>query len=82
MEEEQKNLRYQETMKVDVENISKYKINWRPIYEVIDTSFLQKQENPPKVIERCKKYPNEPQFLPSEVKVVLKQMAMEQGLYA
>ena len=37
MEEEQKTLGYQEIMIVVVGNIAKNKINWRPIYEVIDT---------------------------------------------
>ena len=46
MEEEQKTLEYQETMKVDVENIAKNKtINWRPKYEVIDTSFFVETKN-------------------------------------
>ena len=44
--------------------------------------FLRKQKNPPEFLDRCKKYPNKYQFLPSEVKVALEKMAMEQGLYA
>ena len=32
-------------MKSEVENIAKNKKNWRPIYEVIGTSFLHKQKN-------------------------------------
>ena len=43
MEKEQKTLEYQETMKVEVENISKNKkAIWRPIYEVIHAPFLKK----------------------------------------
>ena len=42
--------------------------------------FLQKHFFTPECLEQYKKYPNEPQFLPSEVKVALK-MATEQGLY-
>ena len=43
--------------------------------------FLQKQKFPSECLDQCKKYPNEPQFLPSEVKVSLKKLATEQGLY-
>ena len=44
MEEEQKNLEYQETMKVYIENISKNKKTTRePIYEGIHDPFLKKQ---------------------------------------
>ena len=32
-------------------------------------------------LDLCKNNPNQPQFLPSKVKVFLKIMAMEQGLY-
>ena len=69
MEEEQNTLEYQETMKVDAENIAKNN-NWRSIYEVINTSFLKKTF-PPAFLDKCLKYPNEPQFLPYEVRVVL-----------
>ena len=37
MEEYQKTLEHQETIKIDIQNISRSKQNWRPIYEVIDT---------------------------------------------
>ena len=40
MEEEQKTLEYQETMKVYVENIAKNQNNWKPIYEVIHDLFF------------------------------------------
>ena len=44
MEEEQNILEYQKTMKVHVKNIAKTKKNiWRPIYEVIDSSFFEKE---------------------------------------
>ena len=47
--------------------------NWRPIYEVIDNSFFAKIfVFPQEVLDQCKKYPNKPQFLPSEVTVALK----------
>ena len=40
MKEEQKNVEFQETLKVDVNNIAKKKKKiWRPIYEVIDAIF-------------------------------------------
>ena len=41
MEEEQKTVEYQETMKVDVENISPQKKTHGDQYEVIDTSFFE-----------------------------------------
>ena len=44
--------------------------------------FLQKQKNPPEYLDKCKNNTSKPQFLPSEVRVALEQMAMEQGLYA
>ena len=41
MEEYQQTEKYQNTLKVDVKNIAKNKTTtWRPIYEVIDTSFF------------------------------------------
>ena len=44
MEEEQKTLEYQETMKVYIENISKNKkTTWEPINEGIHDPFLKKQ---------------------------------------
>ena len=42
MEEEQKTLEYQETMKVYIENITKKTI-WRPIYDVIHAPFFRKK---------------------------------------
>ena len=43
MEEEHNTVEYQETLKVDVKNISKIKTKkWIPIYEVIDSPFLKK----------------------------------------
>ena len=42
--EAQKTVEYQETLKIDVENIDKnIKTIWIPIYEVIDDLFLKKQ---------------------------------------
>ena len=39
--EEQKNVEYQETLKIDVKNIDKnIKLIWRPVYEVIDATFF------------------------------------------
>ena len=32
-------------MKIDVETIARNKINWGPIYEVIDTSFSEATKN-------------------------------------
>ena len=81
MEEEHKIVEYQETMKVDVKNIPKNKNIWRPIYEVIDASSFEETDIFAQAfLDLCKNSPNQPQFLLSEVKVVLKKKAMEQGL--
>ena len=44
--------------------------------------FLKKRIFPEAFLDLCKNSPNQPQFLPYEVKVVLKIMAIEQRLYA
>ena len=45
MEEEKKIVEYQETLKVDVKNISKNKKSiWRPTYEVIDVTFFEETD--------------------------------------
>ena len=57
--------------------------NWRTIYEVIDTDYIQNSNIfPTAFIARCKLYPNEPQFMTQDVKNNIKRMAMEQSLYA
>ena len=62
MEEEQKKIEYQETMKVDVENIAK--TNWRPIYEVTDTSFFAETKLfPPEFLDQCKTFPKKTSVL-------------------
>ena len=74
-------VKYQEIMKIDVENISKkymeiniwsywWFIFWRNGY------FLQCFQ------DSCKNSPSQPQLPPSEVKKVLKKMALGKGLYA
>ena len=57
------------------------KKNWRPIYEVIDNCFCSKKTFPTEFLEKCKNNQSKPQNIPSEVKVALKKMDMEQGLY-
>ena len=53
--EEQKTVGYQETMEVDVDNISKKKNIWRPIYEGIDASFLEETDIfPQHCLDLCK----------------------------
>ena len=71
-------------MNVDVENIaSKKQKNWRTIYEVIDNSYFSATELfPTKVLDQCRNNPNEPQNIRNEIKVSLKKMDMQQGLYA
>ena len=58
MEEDQKTLEYQEYMKVDVKNITKNPKNiWEPIYEVIDTSFVEEKNIfLPAFLGLCKKF--------------------------
>ena len=54
----------------------------RPIYKVIDNLFLaETKKYPTKLLDQCKNNPNKPQNLPSEVKVALKTIAMEQWLF-
>ena len=78
----QKAMEYQETLTVDVKNIDKNKKTiFIPIYEVIDAPFLNKMEKFPQEFQTYVKKSNQPQFLPSDVKIFLRRMAMEQGLY-
>ena len=74
MEDEQKTMEHQEIMKVDVKNITKNKkYIWRPIYEFIADSFFEERDIFPQAsLELFKNNPNQPQFLLSEAKVVLK----------
>ena len=72
MGEDQKTLEYQETMKLDVENISRNKkLNEYQYIRLFMLHFLQ-LFFPPEFSEKCKNNPNEPQILPSEVKVALR----------
>ena len=77
-------------MRQDIENIDTYetrtKVNttkWRPIYEVIDKAYI-KESNifPDDFIKECKMNSNEPRFISGDIKNSIKQMAMEQSLYA
>ena len=44
MEEEQENVEYQKTLKVDIKNTTKNrKTVWKPVYEVIHASILKKR---------------------------------------
>ena len=59
-------------MKVYIENISKKKAKIGDQYiKLLILNFLQKTI-PPDFLDLCFKNPNKPQFLPSEVKVALK----------
>ena len=44
--------------------------------------FKETKIVPEEFLDFCKNNPNQAQFLPSEVKILLKKMAMELGLYA
>ena len=78
MEEEHKSLEYQEIMKVDVENIdrSKYIYGYQYMKLLILHFFISKKI-PPEFLDKCKKNPNGPQFLPSKSKIAFNEMAME-----
>ena len=69
-------------MKIDVENIDKdIKKIWIPIYEVIDAPFLKKRTFYNSIFRPMLKNPNQHNFLPSDVKTVMKIIATEQRLY-
>ena len=64
---------YQETMKVDVESIAKkntYGNQYMKLLMLI--CFGETKQNKPYLLDKCKNSPNEPQFLPSRVKVSFK----------
>ena len=67
IEEEENTLEYQETMKLDIENISSKKQSfWRPIYEVIENSYFEETKLfPTKIFNQCRNNPNEPQNIPN-----------------
>ena len=56
MKEEKNNLEYQETMKVDIQNIaSKKQPFWRPIYEVIENSYFEETKLFPTIfLNQCR----------------------------
>ena len=60
-------------MKVDVENISNEKTYGDQYMKFFIFLFFEETNIfPPEFLDQCENNPNEPQFLPSEVKVVLK----------
>ena len=77
-------------MSQDIENIDTYenrtKFNitqWRSIYEVIVEAYIKESNiSPDDFIRECKNNSNEPQFISSDVKNIIKRMEMEQSLYA
>ena len=57
--------------------------NWRKIYEVIDTDYIQNSNIFPNAfIKKCKLNTNEPMTISNDVKNNIKRMAMEKSLYA
>ena len=53
---------------------------WRSIYEVIDDSYFGVVKLfPTTFLNQCKNNPNEPQNIPNEVKVALKQFICKMG---
>ena len=87
---EQKTKIYKEKMSQDIKNIDTYenrtKVNttkWRPIYEVIDEAYIEESNIfPGGFIRECKYSSNKGQFIPREVKNIIKRMVMEQSLYS
>ena len=81
--EENNNLEYQEKMNVDIEKVaSKKQLFGRPIYEVIQNSYIEETRIFPTIIlDQFKNNPNESQNIPNEIKAYWN-MAMEQELYA
>ena len=81
---------YTETTSQDIETIDTYenitKVNitqWRPIYEVIDESYIKESNiSPDYFIREYKSNSNEPRFISGDVKNNIKLLAMEQGIYA
>ena len=77
-------------MRKDINNIDTYetrkKVNttkWRPIYEVIDESYIKDSEIfSDDFIKECNDNSNEAHNISREVKNNIKRIAMEQGLYA
>ena len=74
IEDKRKTLEYQETMNLDIENISSTSQQiWKSIYEVIDDSYFKAVKLfPTECLDHCKKTQNEPQNIPNEVKAALK----------
>ena len=77
-------------MSQDISNIETFetitKVNttkWRPIYEVIDESYIKDSEIfSDDFIKECNDNSNEAHNISREVKNNIKRIAMEQGLYA
>ena len=77
-------------MSQDVDNIDTYETRtkdntkkWRPIFEVIDESYIKDSKiSPENFIRDCKNNSNKARNIPRDVKNNIKQMAMEQILYA
>ena len=72
----------QENLIPYVKNINKnIKTKWRPNYEVIDETFFEETDIFHNILDLCENS-NQNQFLLSYSKIVMKVMAMEQGLYS
>ena len=66
-----------------IEKIHKiYTKLWRDIYEVIQQLFYETDIFPDNFIKRCKNNANEARNIPLELKINIKRILMEQGLYA
>ena len=80
--EDQNTVVCQETFKIDVENIDKPVRQYGYQYMKLSMlRFSKKRKFYTSFLYLCKNNPNQPQFIPSDVKTVLKILATEQGLY-
>ena len=79
MEEDQKTLEYQNTLKMYVKISPKTIKIFIPIYEDIHASFLKKQIFSQFFLDLCKNILNQPQFITSDVIIVLKKWLWNKG---
>ena len=86
---ERKTKAHKNKMSQDIKNIDTYetrtKFNttkWRPIYEVIDEAYIEESNIYLRILSENVKKSNVELHIPRKVKNNIKQMAMEQSLYA
>ena len=75
---------YDVIMDLEVENNDKNENKtWRTIYkEIYERYFVEVKLFPRSFINNCRKHPNEPQNIPTDIKNNLNTIALEKSLYA